>query len=303
MEMKMNGNRNSTVFAGIVLTALLGCAPPIFAQYGGGGGMKQQPMPQQQQQQSPQQQQQQQPIQGSQPPPAEAPKVDPEEEAAYKAFYDSKSGPSDQVVKSGEAFVQKYPTSQHTEGVYSVLTQAYFNAQSYDKMQAAADKALTLNPDDVNVLVLIGWFIPHNYNPEDLDAERRLERAEKYETHALAVLVSLSKPAGITDEQFQTTKTELTSQAHSGLGLIYFRRQQYDNSVKELQQATQIGTRPDPVDYYVMGVELKQLNRPADAADAFQKCGNIAGGLQGRCKQMADESKKNAAAQPATAKP
>ncbi len=300
--MKMNWNRNSTVFAGIVLTALLVYAPPIFAQYGGGGGMKQQPMPQQQQQQNPQQQQQQ-PVQGSQPPTPEAPKVDPEEEAAYKAVYDAKLGPSDQVVKLGEAFVQKYPTSQHTEGVYAVLTQVYFNAQNYDKMQAAADKALTFNPDDVNVLVLIGWFIPHNYNPEDLDAERRLERAEKYETHALAVLASLSKPAGITDEQFQTTKTELTSQAHSGLGLIYYRRQQYDNSVKELQQATQIGTRPDPVDYYVMGVELKQLNRPADAADAFQKCGNITGGLQGRCKQMADESKKNAAAQPAPAKP
>jgi tetratricopeptide (TPR) repeat protein len=301
MEMKMNWNRNSTVFAAILLGALLGFAPPIFAQYGG-GGMRQQPMPQQQQQQ-PYPQQQQQPVQGSQPPAAETPKVDPEEEAAYKAFYDLKSDSLDQVIKSGEQFVQKYPTSLHTEGVYAKLAQAYFNAQNYDKMQAAADKALNLNPDDVNVLVLIGWFIPHNYNPEDLGAENRLDKAEKYETHALAVLASLSKPAGITDEQFETTKTALTSQAHSGLGLIYFRRQQYDNSVKELQQATQIGTSPDPVDYYVMGVELKQLNRLADAADAFQKCGNIAGGLQGRCKQMADESKKNAATQPATAKP
>jgi len=296
MEMKMNGNRNSTLFAGMLLAALLGCAPPIFAQYGGGGGMKQQPMPQQQQQPYPQQQQQQQPVQGSQPPAAETPKVDPEEETAYKAFYDAKAGPSDQVIKSGEAFVQKYPASQHVEGIYSVLTQTYFNAQSYDKMQAAADKALALNPDDVNVLVLIGWFIPHNYNPDDLGAEQRLDKAEKYETHALAVLVSLSKPAGITDEQFEKTKTELTSQAHSGLGLIYFRRQQYDNSVKELQQATQMASTPDAIDYYALGFGLEQLHRFGEAADAYTKCSQAPGNLQAPC---ADSAKQAASKAPA----
>ena len=293
--------RSSAGFAAFLLAAGLGFGPAAFAQYGGGGGgMKQQPMPQQTQQPPSSGQQ---PVEGTQPPPAaEAPKTDPEEEAAYTTFYNAKSDSPGQI-KLGEGFIQKYPSSQHVEGIYSRLAQLYFNAQNYDKMQAAADKALALNPDDVNVLVLMGWFIPHNYNPDDLGAERRLDIAEKYETHALAVLPSITKPAGITDEQFDKTKTELTSQAHSGLGLVYFRRQQYENSVKELQQSTQIGSQPDPVDFYVMGVELKQLNRLGDAADAFQKCGNISSGLQGRCKQLADQSKKDAAAQPATAKP
>ena len=33
-------------------------------------------------------------------------------------------------------------------------------------MYADADKALALNPDDVTVLVLVGWVIPHYYDPE-----------------------------------------------------------------------------------------------------------------------------------------
>jgi tetratricopeptide (TPR) repeat protein len=299
-EMSVASIRNSIRLALILLAAGLGLAPAIFAQYGGGGGMRQQPMPQQQ---PPQQQ----PMPGSQQPPAQppadAPKLDPEEETAYKAFYETKPDALDQQVKLGEQFVQKYPTSHYSGEVYARLTNAYFAMQKYDKMYEAGDKALSTNPDDIRVLTLIGWVIPHNYDPNDLDAERRLDKAEKYETHALAIIPTLTKPAGLTDDQFEKGKAEALGRAHSGLGLVYFRRQQYDNSVKELQAARQADTQPDAVDYYVMGVELVQLKRPADAANAFQKCGEIPGGLQGRCKQMADQSKKDAAAQPATAKP
>jgi len=292
--MNVTSIRSRARLSVLVLAAGLGLAPAIFAQYGGGGmGQQQQPPPQPQQ-----------PIQGAQqPPPLEAPKVDPEEEAAYKAFYEIKPDALDQEVKLGEQFVQKYPTSHYAEEVYARLMQAYFATQKYDKMYEAGDKALITNPDDVRVLALIGWVIPHNYDPNDLDAERRLDKAEKYETHALAVIPTMTKPAGMTDDQFNKAKATITAQAHSGLGLVYFRRQQFENSVKELQAARQVDTQVDAVDYYVMGVELVQLKRPADAADAFQKCSDVPGGLQGRCKQMADQSKKDAAAQPATAKP
>jgi len=221
-------------------------------------------------------------------------KIDPQEEAAYKAFYDSDPQDADTKIKLGEAFVQKYPMSRYDESVYAGLTHAYYLKQDWKNFYANGDKALALNPDDAAVLVIIGWLIPHSLNPNDPNASSDLAKAEKYEKHAIEVIGALPKPANMTDEQFSQTKAMLLSQAHSGLGLVYFRRQQSEDSAKELQQATQSSATPDPTDLFVLGLDLQNLNRYGEAADAFNRCGQIPGALQDRCKQSAEAAKKQA---------
>ncbi len=232
--------------------------------------------------------------------PAPAPKVDPEEEKAYKAFYDAGTPQqADARIKLGEDFVAKYPQSKYAEQVYARLMQDYLDKQQFDKMHDAAGKALALNPDDVTVLVVEGWVIPHTYNPDDPGAEKRLNQAEVYEKHALDLLSKMTKPANLTDEQFAKAKESALSQAHSGLGLIYFRRQDFANSVTELQAGEKLAAAPDASDFYVMGADLQSLKRFSEAADAYQKCAQIPGSLSDRCKQRADDAKKQASAQPA----
>ena len=278
-----------------ICIAALSFAPASAGQGYGGGSQAAQP-------------QQQQPAQPAKPAAqpaaqqAEAPKVDPEEEKAYKAFFDLKPEATDQAIQLGEQFVQKYPSSKYAEQVYSRLTQAYFDKKDFDKMYAAGDKTLAINKDDVPVLVLVGWVIPHKIDPNDIEADRRLEKAEEYEKHALTVLDTMPKPPAMTDEQFAKSKTQAQSTAHSGLGLIYYRLQDPAKSVVELQKGASTAANPDPTDYYVMGAELQQLKRYTEAADAYEKCGKIPGGLQDLCKQGADQAKKQAAAPPATPK-
>jgi len=231
--------------------------------------------------------------------PQEVAKKDPEEEKAYAAFNATNGRDADKVIQLGEQFLQKYPNSSYAEVTYSRLTQAYFNKGQDDKMYASADKALALNPDDVSVLSLVGWVIPHSYNPNDIEAERRLNRAETYEKHALEVLPAMPTPPNLTDAQFASAKLDAASRAHSGLGLIYYWRQQFPDSVRELQEALQDeGASPDATDLYVMGVGLQTTKRFGEAADAFQKCAQIASGLQDRCKQGAETARKQAASQP-----
>ena len=231
--------------------------------------------------------------------PAPAPKIDPAEEADYKAFIALKPEDDDKRIELGNAFVQKYPNGHYTEAVYSQLTQADYNKRDFPKMYADSDKALAMNPDDVSVLVVIGFVIPHVYNPNDIDADAKLDKAEKYEKHALETLATMPKPANLTDEQFAKTKTMAESQAHSALGLIYFRKQNFDGAVTELTKGTSTAASPDPTDYYVMGVSLGHLDRFSDAAEAYNKCAATAGTLQARCKQGADDAKKQAATKPA----
>jgi tetratricopeptide (TPR) repeat protein len=225
-------------------------------------------------------------AQGAQP---EVPKVDPKEQADYKAFFEAQD--ADKKVQFGQDFLQKYPASQYASSVYSQLVSAYYKKQDWDNLYATAERAIAKNPDDVDVLTLVGWIIPHTTKSDEPDAAKKFDKAESYEKHALEVIPAIPKPATLTDDQFASAKADKMSQAHSGLGLVYFRRGDYEDTVKELQQATKAAGAADPTDFYVMGVALQKLDRNGDAADAYSKCSQIPGALQDRCKQSAAQVK------------
>jgi len=137
--------------------------------------------------------------------------------------------------------------------------------------------------------------IPHVYDPHADDADKLLDKAESCEKTAIQVLDTMKKPASLTDAQFAAAKASKANEAHSALGLVYFRREDYANSMAELQQATQNNPNPDPTDLFVLGMDLQNLDKFADAADVFGRCSQIAGNLQDRCKQNADMARKQAA--------
>ncbi len=94
------------------------------------------------------------------------------------------------------------------------------------------------------------------------------------------------------DVQFTASKAERYVQAHSALGLVYFRRGDYDNSEKELEQSTQDNPTPDPSDLYVLGTGLQNMNCYVEAADACHRCDQVAGALQDQCNQYAGATKR-----------
>jgi len=226
---------------------------------------------------------------------APPPKVDPKEEAAYKAFFDASPQDPDKRIQLGEDFVKTYPNSHYLQSVYTGLSQAYYAKQDWKNLYLVSDKALAIDPDDVDILTMVGWVIPHVINPNSPDADQQLDKAETYEKRAIKDIPTLTKPAGMTDDQFNTAKLEKTAEAHSGLGLVYFRRQDFDDAAKELQQATQGNPNPDATDFYALGASLQNGGHYGEAVDAFNRCSQIMGSLQDTCKQNADKAKQLAA--------
>ena len=222
-------------------------------------------------------------------------KIDPKEQAAYDTFFHVNSELPDKKIQLGNAFLAKYPTSIFAEAVDAGLVDAYYAKQDWPDFYATADKALALKPDDVDVLTTVGWVIPHVYNPHDDNAQEQLNKAETCEKHAIEVMGTMPKPAGLTDKQFAASKAQKAIQAHSALGLVYFRREDYANSASELQQSMVNNPSPDQTDLYVLGIDLQNLNRFGEAADAFGHCAQATGNLQDRCRQSADEAKRQAA--------
>jgi len=215
---------------------------------------------------------------------------DPHEVNAYKAFYQANE-PAKKI-ELGNSFLQKYPKSALDEPVDVGLLNIYYAQQDWKDVYASADRSLALKPDDLYVLTTVGWIIPHVSQPGDADADQLLDKAETYAKHAIEIMPAMSKPSYMNDAQFAEFKTQAAIQAHSALGLVDFRRGDYANSAKELQQSSPSAANPDATDLYVLGIDFQNLNRFADAADVYGRCGQIAGPLQDRCKQSADTAKK-----------
>ncbi len=214
--------------------------------------------------------------------------VERDQDAAYRTFLRERD--SAKKIQLGNNFLKKYPKSSLAERVDADMMNVYRAEQDWKDVYLCADHALALQPDDVDVLTTVGWTIPHVYSPSDPDADQELTTAETYAKHAIDVLSKMPKPGGLTDEQFAAAKAARSFQAHSALGLVYFRREDFDNSARELAESTKGNPTQDPTDLFVLGVDLQNLNRHSEAAAAFRGCSQIAGMLQNQCKQNAESA-------------
>jgi len=208
-----------------------------------------------------------------------------EQVSAFQAF--SKEADPAKRVQKGREFLKKYPKSRFEEQVDAALVDTYRTQADWADEYHYADLALALNPNDVDVLAMVSWTIPHVFDPKSPDANDQLDKAEKYSKHALEVLSTLPKPADMTDMQFAAAKAHRTLQSHSALGLVYFRRNDYENSEKELAQATNDNPTPDQTDLYVLGIDRVHLSRFSDAVAAFHACAAMTGTFQDPCNKNA----------------
>jgi len=220
------------------------------------------------------------------------PTVTKEEDAAYKLVYDARVGDPKHLIEVGEGFLAKYPMSIYAGAVYSTLSTAYLNVGQEDKFLEAGNKALEINPDNVDVLPLMAMAIPRRINSKTTDAPQQLQKAQTFGKHGVELLNSMPKPADIDDVTFQKVKNDKLAMCHSGLGVAAFQQGKYPESITELSQSVLLASVPDPVDYYLLGKANQATNHFTDAIAAFNKCA-AAGPLQAQCKAGADQTKKD----------
>ncbi len=235
---------------------------------------------------------------------ATPPPVNAEEDAAMKTFRDAPVTDPAKKNQLAEDFLQKYPQSRYRAELYGWLVKGYFGANDIDKMEAAADKELAIEPSDATTLALLGQTLPRamSGSMSEADRQKRLEKAEQYSKRALDVIPTISKPANLTDDQFTAAKNQTSAMAYSGLGVVAFRRGKYADAITNLDQSVKIDPSPDPVNYFILGISNEKSSHFDDAIAAFTKCAGIPGGMQDRCKSGAEEAKKLSATQLSTPK-
>ena len=222
--------------------------------------------------------------------------VSAEEDTAFKALSDPAIDQAKRI-ELGEAFLQKYPNSRYRSPVYGALVMAYVQSGQVQKMEEVADKEIALNPNDVQVLAVVGQTLPRAMNSKTPEPEKVLTKAEQYDRKAIELTPTLPKPASVSDEAFSTVKNQTLGMAHGGLGLVYIRRGKFSEAIPELNQAVTIDPTPDPVNYYLLGMANVKTSHFDDSVIAYNKCAAIAGAMQETCKKGAEEAKKLGATQ------
>jgi tetratricopeptide (TPR) repeat protein len=163
-----------------------------------------------------------------------------------------------------ERFLAVFPDSQYAGNAYYMLAVAYGALEQLDKMDAAIEKALAAQPDNVPVLLLAA----HNLN------ERRVEldKVEAYAGRALKALETAPKPAALTDEQWAQQKPIQQGLAHSITGQVHIQKNRNTQAVASLNAAAPL-LKSDPVAYsrnqYWLGFALINLKRLPEARVAF----------------------------------
>lgn len=223
--------------------------------------------------------------------------VNAEEDAAFKAFSDISPTDAQKKIESGEVFLQKYPQSRYRPAVYAPLVVSYVQVGQVDKMETVGDQAIELTPADLGTLAIVASTLPRAINAQTVAPDKKLAKAERYAKQAIEIAPTLPKPDALTDEQFTKAKNQYLAMAHSGLGIVYFRRGKYAEAIPELDQSTKIDPLPDPVNFYLLAMSNQRAAHFDDAVVAYTKCAAMQSSLQATCKSGIDEAKKLGATQ------
>ena len=292
--MTLNLNRWASAAA---FATLLSCGPGLVAAH---GAQSSQQNPPAQQQQPADKNKQPAPLAMDSPqaganaaPAAPAPST-PEEEAAFKEFQALPPNDIDKRIPMAEQFLQKYPQSRYRPVMYQTLVSGYLAKQEVPKMLEAGEKEIALNPNDTPVLGLMGQTLARTANPKSPDALQQLNKAEQYSKRAIEVTPTLTKPAELSDEQFNNAKSNALEMAYSGLGLVYLQKGKYSDAIPALEQSVKSDTHPepDPVNLYLLGLANEKASHFDAAVTAYTKCAAIQSTLQPNCKNGIESAKK-----------
>ena len=158
---------------------------------------------------------------------------------AFQAFVKEKD-PKGRI-KLIQDFIAKYPKSDFVGNAYVAEMQTYVQLSQSNEAIAAAKKALTADPNNLDALSYLSFTFPYTFKPTDSNASAELSAAGQNAQHGLEVLQNLQKPAGVSQEQFEAYVKPKTKRAvfNIAAGFVALQQKNYNQAIKSLEAATQ----------------------------------------------------------------
>jgi tetratricopeptide (TPR) repeat protein len=129
-----------------------------------------------------------------------------------------------------ERFVAAYPDSPYAAACQDLAAYAYQAMQNNDKMIATANKSLAMNPNDIDMLILLADY----YSDRGLE----LDKADTFAKKAIDLMASAKKPEGMTDDQWKSRAALQTGIAWSAEGQVLINKNDLPGAAAAFQKAS-----------------------------------------------------------------
>lgn len=133
-----------------------------------------------------------------------------------------------------EAFVAKYPASVVRVDALEQAMAAYQRAGNTAKVEEAANRILTLNPDNVRALAVVTYLRRARAAQGDATALAELTDGAK---RGLDALAQWQKPADVSDDAFAAMRRQMTAVFNGALGFVTLHDKDYANARRYYQLA------------------------------------------------------------------
>ncbi|PYX36001.1 MAG: hypothetical protein DMG81_16965 [Acidobacteria bacterium] len=146
-----------------------------------------------------------------------------------------------------EAFLTQYPNSVMKEDALEILMGTYQQKGDPAKMGDTAQRLLQLNPNNVRALALLAYSkrvaAQAGQNPQ-----QNLADAEQYGQKGLTALDSFSKPAEMSDADYQNLKKQMGGIFNAAVGVAALQKKDFPTAIKGLRAAAEV----TPTDFSII---------------------------------------------------
>ena len=185
-------------------------------------------------------------------------------QAAYKA--------TDPAAKAAlfARYTAAFPDSSYSQNAREQTAFAYQQARDVPKMVASAQAAITADPNDAPMLLLLADYWSDN--------QQQVEQAGANAQKALAVLQQAKKPDNVTDEQWQQQVSIEKGVAYTCLGQVDAIQGRNASAVENFKQANPL-LKSNAYYYgrnlYRLGYTLAKMRRIAEAREVLTEAVSV----------------------------
>src|SRR4030095_14242340 len=122
------------------------------------------------------------------------------------------------------------------------------NVNDVGKVISYGDKALAIDPNDLNAMMIVAGAIPTKLPTDEAGKKAALDKSQDLATKALA---GVGKIMATADAATKAQLTQIEGSLHSTLGLVANSKGDYNKSIQEYQQVIQRIPKDDVAHFYL----------------------------------------------------
>ena len=163
-----------------------------------------------------------------------------------------------------DRYATVFPDASYAPMAESLAASSYQQAQDTPHMIAAAEKAVAMNPNSIDMLLLLADAYSSSGN--------NLDKASEYSKKALQLLPVAKKPDSVTDDQWKKQTTLQTGVAWSAQGQVQINKNDLNGAAASFQKASPLLKADTPTyarNLYRLGFTYARLQKIPEAKAAL----------------------------------